>query len=103
MKELREKVSIKTPLGIIHGHLFVGRGHLPECEVAVVDSWGNERRFTTSTFPNAWTLQYVLDPDAAPILYPAWQAITRIQSQIAQAQRRIEQEIEEGSDEALSR
>ena len=96
MKELREKVSIKTPLGIIYGHLFVGRDHLPECEVAVLDSWGNERRFTFSTFPNAWTLQYVLDPNVEPILSSAWQAITRIQSEIAAAQRRIEQEIEEG-------
>ena len=92
MKQPREKVSIKTPLGIIQGELFVGRGCLPELEVDVLDSWGNERRFTPSSIPAAWTLQYVLAPDAAPILYPAGQAISRIQSQIAAAQRQIEGE-----------
>jgi hypothetical protein len=61
--------------------------------VSVLDSWGNERRFTTSAFPNAWTLQYVLDPNVEPILSSAWQAITRIQSEITQAVR--EQEAEE--------
>ena len=92
MKELRESVNIHTPLGIIQGHLYVGRARLPELEVKLLDSWGNDRRFTPASFPAAWTLQYVLDPDAAPILYPAWQAITRIQGQIAAAQLRIEGE-----------
>jgi hypothetical protein len=78
---LREEVKIITTTGEhFRGHLFVGAENLPELEI-------EGQLFRPATTPNAWTLQYVLDPDAAPILSSAWQAITRIQSEIAAAQR----------------
>ena len=99
MKELREKVSIKTPLGIIQGELFVGRDGLPELEVDVLDGWGNERRFTPATFPDAWDLDAPLGQIELGPLLRAWLMIDTARGIVAEAQR--EAEGEEGSNERV--
>lgn len=85
---LKEMVRIKTATTNLKGVLYVGLDGLPELLV-------NDTRFEYYrpwNLPAAWLLEYVLDPAVEPILYPAWQAIERIQRQIADAQREAEAE-----------
>ena len=92
MKQLREKVSIKTPLGIIQGELYVGQGWLPEVEVSVFDSWGNDRRFTPSSFPDAWDMDVPLGQLELGPLLRAWLMIDTARGIVAEAQREDEGE-----------
>ena len=88
MKQLREKVFISTPTGILDGELVSGCDRLPVLELP------NGAVFTTASLPDTWLLRQA-EP-SENILLHTWLAISEMQSEIAAAQRRIEQEIEEG-------
>ena len=83
MKELREKATIKTPLGIIQGHLFLGQDGLPELRIDG-EKW---RSFRPAQFPDAWDMDVHLGQLELGPLLRAWLMIDTARGIVSEAQR----------------
>lgn len=92
MPPLREIVTIKTPIGDLHGNLYVGADHLPELEIPPPGGyWGTYR---PASFPAWWSLR-PLAGQASGLLLLAWNEIAAMQSRLAEAEREERDHAEE--------
>lgn len=86
MSQLRETVIIKTLQDTFIGHLFVGHDGLPQLAIIASDGYVY-RHYRPATFPAAWSVEPTEGFDDGFRLLNAWNAISKIQTEIAKAQR----------------